>query len=71
VAGDFPGCHAAGVHRENLVVEAFELTPMFGNDCWLEFAFPIARNIDFQRPLVGTQGFFVVPFRLFDVSFSV
>ncbi len=44
---------------------------MFGNDCWLEFAFPIARNIDFQRPLVGTQGFFVVPFRLFDVSFSV
>src|SRR6266511_1070974 len=55
VALDVAGRHAAGVEREDLLVEAVEGTPVLGHDPRLEAALPVARQLDPDRPILRAQ----------------
>jgi hypothetical protein len=50
---DLPHRHAAGVHRDDLVVEAVEPRLAFWHDLRLEGAVAVAWHVDLDPPLLG------------------
>src|SRR5262249_47328476 len=53
---DVAYAHAAGVERENLLVEARETTLMLGDKLGLKRAQPVAGDSDLDGPTVGLHG---------------
>jgi len=50
---NLPHAHAAGVHRDDLVVEAGEASLARGDRHRIECAFAVARNLDVEKVVVG------------------
>ena len=48
--------HAAGVHGDDLVVEAGEAALVLGDEQRLEAAFAVARHVNPYRPILGQDG---------------
>jgi hypothetical protein len=55
MALDLSDCHAPGVHRHDLVVEAGQASAVLGNQLGIEGRQPIARHGDRQLAAVGEQ----------------
>jgi hypothetical protein len=53
VPDDLPGTHAAGVHRDHLVVEAGEPALILGDQLRIEAGLSVARDLQLQLAGVG------------------
>ncbi|CAB5328303.1 hypothetical protein IST4119_00738 [Burkholderia multivorans] len=50
---NLPHAHAAGIHRDDLVVEACEASLALGDRYRIKGAFAVARNLDVEQVIVG------------------
>ena len=67
MALDLAHRHAAGVQRDDLVVEAVEAGLALGHDLRLEGAVAIARHVDLDRAVLGQHRLGMLPLRLLPV----
>lgn len=54
---DLAGAHAAGVHRDNLLVEPGKAALVLGNQLWGEAGLVVARNLELNLPVSVTTVF--------------
>ena len=50
MADDLPGAHAAGVHRNDLLVETRKAALVLGDQLWIEARLAITRHLQLELP---------------------